>query len=483
MSLTSTEGLWYVNGMYPLYQRLKEMDGDLFQRFCFQLLKERHPGADLRHVEGASGDEGLDIFEGALSGEPVIWQCKAFPNGIGKSQKQQVRDSLKTALQSFAIKKWILCLSVDMETDAYRWFQRSRASEVEIGLFSASDIVHELIHRRSLRNAFFEGAVIDVQEWKRAVTRSGELDAQELERVTETNLEDYIKRLKERDSRFNYEIVFSGDLGPAIYTSRKGLLLSVGNGSKRLNVYARDIEALKQSPVDFKVTFKGAAAEKLQSLLRTGVPQEFSSAEIENVSSNFFLLQDHLKMTPSSTLAIGPSEFLTQRHLRARVSFSLSGEPVEYGLIEFAPVRAGTDEVELKSVGIDCPSRCPLFFRSQASHLVSHFRRHLLAMMLAAFRSLSGLFLCSSMAVRSAFMTWTTTSNFLAQRQRICHCLHLSKNGSQAWSMIWPKLKVGSTVRCLFRERSQMTTWSRWFCSPNSCVRRWQNWNHFTSAS
>jgi hypothetical protein len=54
------------NAMDSLYQRLKEMDPDTFQRFCFQLLKERHPGQELRHVEGASGDEGLDVFAGVL---------------------------------------------------------------------------------------------------------------------------------------------------------------------------------------------------------------------------------------------------------------------------------------------------------------------------------------------------------------------------------------------------------------------------------
>lgn len=60
--------------MDSLYQRLKELDPDTFQRFAFQLLKERHPGADLRHVEGASGDEGLDVFQGELTGAPTIWQ-------------------------------------------------------------------------------------------------------------------------------------------------------------------------------------------------------------------------------------------------------------------------------------------------------------------------------------------------------------------------------------------------------------------------
>ena len=63
--------------MDSLYQRLKEMDADTFQRFCFQLLEERHPGQGLRHIEGAAGDQGLDVFAGELSGKPVIGNARA----------------------------------------------------------------------------------------------------------------------------------------------------------------------------------------------------------------------------------------------------------------------------------------------------------------------------------------------------------------------------------------------------------------------
>jgi hypothetical protein len=47
--------------MDSLYQRLKEIDGGTFQRLCFQLLKERHPEQDIRHLDGSSGDEGIDV--------------------------------------------------------------------------------------------------------------------------------------------------------------------------------------------------------------------------------------------------------------------------------------------------------------------------------------------------------------------------------------------------------------------------------------
>ena len=99
--------------MRPLYQRLKELDPVTFERLCYHLLKEQFPTADIRHVEGGGGDEGLDLFTGDLDGGPVVWQCKAFPNGIGQSQREQIRGSLRRVLATTRPKLWVLCTSVD----------------------------------------------------------------------------------------------------------------------------------------------------------------------------------------------------------------------------------------------------------------------------------------------------------------------------------------------------------------------------------
>jgi hypothetical protein len=82
-------------------------------------------------VKGAAGDEGLDVFVGQLYGKPAIWQCKAFANGVGESQKEQIRESLRTALRNFSPSYWILCLSVDLDPKASRWFEKFKASYAE----------------------------------------------------------------------------------------------------------------------------------------------------------------------------------------------------------------------------------------------------------------------------------------------------------------------------------------------------------------
>jgi len=356
--------------MYPLLLRLRDMDGQSFQQLCFHLLKERHPDAGIHNVEGASGDEGLDIFAGTLSGEPTVWQCKAFRSVIGNSQKQQIRDSLKIALRNFQPKKWILCLSTDMQTKDHRWFQRlqgSYASKVQIGLMTASDIVHELIHRRTLREIVFPGVAIDVQEIQRIVSKTGELTCEELGAVTEANLKDYIERLKERDARFSYEIVFGGDLGPPSAKPDPRVLLRVMKGARTLNVYARDVEALRADPVSISFTTRGSGTDKMVELIRTGISQELTAGEFGDIRSSLFLLEPLKTESGNYKLEISPADIALQRRIRARVTFRLLDDVVEYGFIEFAPSRAGTEEVELKSVGQPFTLRFVVSLRSKPS--------------------------------------------------------------------------------------------------------------------
>jgi|GEM_PF-2576480 len=349
--------------MDSLYQRLKEMDPDTFQRFCFQLLKERHPEQELRHVEGASGDEGLDVFVGQLSGNPVIWQCKAFPNGVGKSQKEQIRESLRTALEHFSPSYWILCLSVDLDTTTSRWFEKlkkSYESKVRIGEMFASNIVNELLHRKALQNHFFPNASLDVTELKRLAGRTGDMSAEEVEQVTDANLEDIIERWKERDARFNYQILFDTDLGPPASRSGaipQGLVMSIlQRGGKTVNVFARDVAALRADPPRFSTNFRGTGIKKYKTFVRTGVPQEFETEELGPITSDWPLMSDVTNVANTYKMTLAPSPMLTQVKRGVRVDFvGKDGETVRYELVDLRPVRMGKEEFEISLSGKNLP--------------------------------------------------------------------------------------------------------------------------------
>ena len=64
--------------MDSLVRSLKEMDPNTFQQFCFQLMAEKYPSANVRYVEGASGDEGLDLFCGDLTAGQQFGSARAF---------------------------------------------------------------------------------------------------------------------------------------------------------------------------------------------------------------------------------------------------------------------------------------------------------------------------------------------------------------------------------------------------------------------
>jgi hypothetical protein len=344
--------------MDSLYQRLKELDPDTFQRFCCQLLKERHPEQEIKQVEVRSGDEGLDIFTGELYGKPTIWQCKSFPNGIGDSQKEQIRESLRTALKHFSPSFWILCLSIDMDVKAARWFEKlknSYASKVTIGGMLASEIVNEVLHRRSLRTHFFPNASLDVLELKRMALRTSTMTREELEGVTDANLEDIIERWKESDPRFNYQIVFGGDMGPPSLDARppNGLVMSVLQGGKTVNVFARDIAALRADPPKFSTTIQGTGVEKYLSFIKTGIPQEFEAHEVGPIKSNWALMSDMSKVSGVHKLSMAPSPQLTSARRNVRLEFvsENSAETVRYESAYLRFVRGGTEELEFAISG------------------------------------------------------------------------------------------------------------------------------------
>jgi hypothetical protein len=55
--------------VHPIYQRLKELDPNTFEKLCFHLVKARFPGEEIRHVDGSAGDAGLDL----CWGEQLKW--------------------------------------------------------------------------------------------------------------------------------------------------------------------------------------------------------------------------------------------------------------------------------------------------------------------------------------------------------------------------------------------------------------------------
>lgn len=98
-----------------------------FEQMVTQLVASTLPG--VRRIEADPGDWGIDAFVGSLDdgGTAAIWQSKFFVDGVGESQKQQIRNSFDAAISAavengYELTSWILCLPCSLSPLATKWW-------------------------------------------------------------------------------------------------------------------------------------------------------------------------------------------------------------------------------------------------------------------------------------------------------------------------------------------------------------------------
>ncbi len=349
--------------MNALYQRLRELDPDTFESLCFQIITERHPSLKVEKVNGVGGDKGVDIFAGNLSGKPVIWQCKYFKDGIKSKQKIKIKQSLRRAAQNFDISTWILCVPVDLDVNAHCWFQQLQVEydgRAELGLFQAADIVRELLNRRTIRNAFFPGAVLDTAELRSLYSRKRESTTADLERVSLENINQYRQRLKDRDARFDYQITYLGEQKQEFEI--KGQILTVTDENRRIEVFPRDLEALRLDPPQVTLRVDTSGAEKLRHALETGFSTKLEGTDVKEVNSTFDFLIPGVGQGRPAEILIQPSQQVRAKRFRFRVTFGCTPGAVSYSLLEFRVKAAGTKQFVLECIQTDLPFSLEVVF-------------------------------------------------------------------------------------------------------------------------
>lgn len=95
---------------------------DKFEKICIEIFQEKF-GPAAKEVEPSPGDDGIDVIVGDLTDKPLIYQCKFFINGVGESQKQQIRESFKTVISKHPnISSWYLCVPVGLNIQELQWW-------------------------------------------------------------------------------------------------------------------------------------------------------------------------------------------------------------------------------------------------------------------------------------------------------------------------------------------------------------------------
>jgi len=345
--------------MDPLVQRIRELDQTTFQQLCFAVMKEKYPNAGVRYPEGAAGDEGIDLFMGDLDYGSTVWQCKAFQvTVLGDSQKQQIRDSLRTAVEKVKPRVWILCLNMNMDIKAARWFRHLQQSYKAKGVlvadpFEGMDMAVELMFRGILREHYFPNLSIDVDGLKsliKAAWRGIEsVDDAGLELLTTEDAEEWLDRLRDKDARFVFEVTFGGERGPEVFPPKPEprLVAAMTDGRKTVKAYARDPQALARDPVSTRMQLTEIGGEKLLEFIRTGKKQQLGPDEIRAISSTVPLLTD-IKFAPG-TLSMRIQGIPDDKIIPLSLIFKNGAETARLDYVEFKKVRSGIEEVEIST--------------------------------------------------------------------------------------------------------------------------------------
>lgn len=334
--------------MNALALGLRSLDPQTFEILVTSLLKARYPDIDIKHVNGQSGDQGLDVISGYLDEHPTIWQCKAFPNGVKAPQKQQVKNSLNTALRHHNPRRWVLCVSTDLDASALRWWQRlvnSRANTTEPQLWQATDIIQQLLYHDAIREQFFPTIALSVPTIREALAGTDLLPMEDLAALNDQNASAYLARLERMDARFSYAITHARNQ-ETLTSPPPGTLLTVTKDHAALHVTPRDREALKANPPQVHFTLQGAGIEKFFEHHRTGKPVTFTSEELASFTSDF----DFLMPVERASMSLKVTPTASQPTIPMRVTFGKGTDSITYGYILFRRATAGTEEGTFESV-------------------------------------------------------------------------------------------------------------------------------------
>lgn len=97
-----------------------------FEHACEKIIQWKNPSKTVRGIRVHQGDGGIDVYVGDFGTAPIdVYQCKYFIDGIDDSQKQQIRNSYKTAVSStdFKVNDWYLCLPINLSIQETQWFE------------------------------------------------------------------------------------------------------------------------------------------------------------------------------------------------------------------------------------------------------------------------------------------------------------------------------------------------------------------------
>lgn len=319
---------------------------DDFEEMCRQLILAEHSVAV--PVEANPGDESMDAFEGVIDEEiEHIWQFKHFPHRIGKTQQDQIRRSLKGAVQRHEPKMWTLLTSSDLSPDNRRWLKRQKRDfpEVEIDVLSATQIRQMLTRHQDIRKQYFPLLDEKTDALMRMVAKE-DREGLPKARILQTVLDD-VAVLNDNSPHFKYAF-------------------SVDETGVRISAKPRTEEARQKPIAEMTLAFPEddadarAALEKYIGDVNAGRPTVVPGRYVTVTESVFdqFIGEDYR----ISEVRVAPS--IPDIRVPTRLHVSHEGEEASVLYVDLRLIRRGRRELEFSNAAqTDLPFKVCVTFR------------------------------------------------------------------------------------------------------------------------
>lgn len=162
------------------FRYLRDTYGDAgarvkFEKICVDLFQKLYSNA--YPVREKQGDGGIDVFVGNFTDQIIVYQCKYFIDGIGESQKSQIRNSFKKAVESidYTLGAWYLCIPCDLTIEENQWWaswkcQSEKEHKINIEVIVGSRLLSRL-QETQLYNKYFNAVTIDSNLFKEIISK------------------------------------------------------------------------------------------------------------------------------------------------------------------------------------------------------------------------------------------------------------------------------------------------------------------------
>lgn len=119
-----------------------------FEDVCVGICQEMYEN-DAQGVRVEKGDGGIDVIVGNLPHAEKIFQCKFFPDHLGESQKNQIRESFNTVMNLYTMNEWILCVPLVLSQNELMWWSKWKKSKedeynIKISIWNGEYIINKL---------------------------------------------------------------------------------------------------------------------------------------------------------------------------------------------------------------------------------------------------------------------------------------------------------------------------------------------------